>query len=169
MNQGIEFFATRGDVYMICPNGEVKNFSQFPISVLDRLRAEIEKDPQLEAALEKISENGIDELKQFVRCRFGAFNNQGDLVNDHLTSEYVDCEKRGNCPHEGIICRSELTAREIEVTRLIADDLADKQIAERLSISPFTVSNHRVNIERKLGLASKIGIARFACLNQLNN
>lgn len=168
-NQGIEFFATKGDVYMVCPDGDVKNFSQFPTSVLNRLRAEIEKDPKLEAALRQISENCIDELKQFVRCRFGAFNNQGDLVDDKLHAEYVDCEKRGTCRHEGIICRSELTARELQITRYIADDLADKQIADRLNISPFTVNNHRVNIERKLNLASKIGIARFACINQLNN
>lgn len=169
MKTGIEFFATRGDVYMVCPDGEVKSFSQFPCSVLERLQAEIEKDHQLQQALENIAGTGVNAIRHFIRCRFGAFNNQGDLVNDQFTSEYVDCEQRGNCPHEGIICRNELTAREIEVTRLIADDLADKQIADRLQISPFTVSNHRVNIERKLGLASKMGITRFACLNQLNN
>lgn len=169
MKAGIEFFATKGDVYMVCPDGEVRNFDRFPLTVLDLLQAEIQSDSQLEASLEEIHDTtGVDTLKQFVRCRFGAFNNQGDLIDDKLTTEYIDCEKRGNCPHEGIICRSELTAREIEVTRLIADDLADKQIADRLQISPFTVANHRVSIEKKLGLASKLGVVRFACLNQLN-
>jgi DNA-binding CsgD family transcriptional regulator len=164
----IEFFATKGDVYMVCPQGDVKSFGEFPASVLDRLQAEIEKDHQLEEALEEIAGTGVNAIRQFVRCRFGAFNNQGDLVDDQLTSEYVDCEKRGNCPHEGVICRSELTRREVEVTRLIADDLADKQIADRLFISPHTVTRHRVNIEQKLGVKSKSGITRFACLNQLN-
>ena len=168
MNQSIEFFATKGDVYMVDPNGEVRNFSMFPSTVLDRLQAEIENDAQLEEAMEQIAGTGVNAIRQFVRCRFGAFNNQGDLVNNKLISEYVDCEKRGHCPHEGVICRSELTAREVEVTRLIANDLADKQIAHHLSISPHTVARHRVNIEQKLGVASKIGIARFACLNQLN-
>jgi DNA-binding NarL/FixJ family response regulator len=71
--------------------------------------------------------------------------------------------------HEGIICRRELTSRELEIVKLIADDLADKQIADRLGISVFTVANHRAHIESKLNIASKIGIARFACLNQLNH
>jgi len=164
----IEFFATKGDVYMVCPEGEVKNFGQFPASVLDRLQAEIEKDYQLEQALEKITGTGVNAIRQFIRCRFGAYNNQGDLVDDKLTSEYVDCEKRGKCPHEGVICRSELTTRELEVTRLIASDLGDKQIAARLFISPHTVARHRANIEEKLGCASKGGIVRFGCLNQLN-
>jgi DNA-binding CsgD family transcriptional regulator len=168
MKDSIEFFATGKDVFMVDPEGEVKRFDQFPLAVLARLRDEIETDQKVEEALKELAGTGINAIRQFVRCRYGAYNNQGDLVDGNLASEYVDCEKRGNCPHEGVICRSELTAREIEVTRLIANDLADKQIADRLQISPFTVANHRVNIERKLGLASKLGVVRFACLNQLN-
>jgi len=156
---------------MVSPEGEVRPFNRFPISVLVHLREEIRKDPDLEATLEEVAESGLDELKMFVRCRFGAFNNQHDLclATGKMESEYVACENRGNCKHEGVICRSELTPREMEVTRLIADDLGDKQIADRLHISPHTVARHRVSIEQKLGLASKMGITRFACLNQLNH
>lgn len=168
MTAAIEFFATGADVFMVDPEGKVKSFDQFPLAVLARLRDEIERDTKVEEALVEIGCTGVNAIRQFIRCRYGAFNNQGDLVDGKLTSEYVDCEQRGKCPYEGVICRSELTAREIEVTRLIANDLADKQIADRLQISPFTVANHRVNIERKLGLASKLGVVRFACLNQLN-
>lgn len=165
----IEFFATTEDVWMVDQDGRLRPFSKFSIDVLQRLRDEIEKDPAVEAALHHMGASGLDQIKQFIRCRFGAFNNQGDLVDGKMVSEYVDCKLRGNCLYEGIICRSELTAREMEVTRLIADDLADKQIADHLGISTFTVCRHRTRIEHKLNIASKIGIARFACLNQLNH
>ncbi len=165
----IEFFATKENVFMVDHDGRLRPFPRFPINVLLHLRDEIEKDPEVEHALQQLTSTGVSEIAQFIRCRFGAFNNQGDLVDGKFTIEYVDCEKRGSCPYEGLLCRSELTPRELEVTRLVADDLADKQIADHLGISTFTVCRHRTRIEHKLNIASKIGIARFACLNQLNH
>jgi DNA-binding NarL/FixJ family response regulator len=168
MKTGIEFFATGDDVFMIDQEGQLKPFDRFPLEVLDRLREEIEADAKLEQALDELT-SGTDQIRQFIRCRFGAFNNQGDLVDGVLTAEYIDCGHRSDCMYEGIICRRELTSRELEILKLIADDLADKQIADKLGISVFTVSNHRASILHKLGIASKIGLARFACLNQLNH
>lgn len=43
-----------------------------------------------------------------------------------------------------------LSAREMEVARLIADDLSDKEIACILQISERTVQRHLDNIEAKL-------------------
>jgi len=45
----------------------------------------------------------------------------------------------------------ELTAREIDVLRLIAEGNANKQIADKLSIGETTVKNHISNILSKLG------------------
>ncbi|MBK7390639.1 MAG: helix-turn-helix transcriptional regulator [Bacteroidetes bacterium] len=45
-----------------------------------------------------------------------------------------------------------LSPREIEVTQLIADGMTDREIGEKLDISHKTVSTHRKNILRKLGL-----------------
>lgn len=44
-----------------------------------------------------------------------------------------------------------LTAREIEVARLVADDLTDKEIALVLVVSVRTVQRHLDNIEAKVG------------------
>ena len=168
MKTGIEFFAAGNEVYMIDLDGELKTFDFFPLHVLDVLREEIESDKNLEKALDELT-SGTDQIKQLIRCRYGAFNNQMDLKDGKLEADYVDCPLRSSCVYEGIICRRELTNRELEIVRLVADDLADKQIADRLGISVFTVGVHRAKIERKLNIASKIGIARFACLNQLNH
>ena len=60
-----------------------------------------------------------------------------------------------------------LTAREIEVLRLLAMGLSNKQIAERLVISPHTVNGHIHSIFGKLSLNSRSAATRYALEHQL--
>ncbi|WP_128547828.1 response regulator [Larkinella soli] len=55
-----------------------------------------------------------------------------------------------------------LTDREIEIIRLIAQELSTNAIADKLFISPGTVETHRHNILRKLGVKNSIGIIKYA-------
>jgi DNA-binding NarL/FixJ family response regulator len=55
-----------------------------------------------------------------------------------------------------------LTRREQEIMVLLAQGLSNKQIAEKLFISPKTVENHRSNILRKLNIHSTIELFRYA-------
>lgn len=55
-----------------------------------------------------------------------------------------------------------LTRREQEILRLIAEGQSSKEIADRLSISPKTVENHRTNIMAKLDLHSTMEMVRYA-------
>ena len=48
-----------------------------------------------------------------------------------------------------------MTAREMEILRLIATGAPNKQIAFRLKISEKTVRNHVSNIFAKLGVSSR--------------
>jgi DNA-binding CsgD family transcriptional regulator len=50
--------------------------------------------------------------------------------------------------------RPALTSRQIEIARLIADDLSNKQIAARLFLSERTVETHVTNMLNRLGLNS---------------
>lgn len=50
-----------------------------------------------------------------------------------------------------------LTAREREILHLLIEDHTQKEIAERLFISPHTVDTHLRNIYRKLGVHSRVG------------
>ncbi len=58
--------------------------------------------------------------------------------------------------------RRELTTREQEVIRLIAEGRTTTEIAETLTISPHTVRRHRDHIMAKLNLHSKAELIRFA-------
>jgi DNA-binding NarL/FixJ family response regulator len=55
-----------------------------------------------------------------------------------------------------------LTAREVEVLRLLAAGLSNKQIAARLALSPLTVQSHVRTIYSKLGVASRSAATRYA-------
>lgn len=48
-----------------------------------------------------------------------------------------------------------LTARELDVLRLIAEGMPDREIADTLFISPRTVTTHVTNILNKLGVSSR--------------
>ena len=61
----------------------------------------------------------------------------------------------------------ELTAREIEVLRLLALGLSNKQIAGRLIISPHTVNGHIHSIFGKLALNSRSAATRYALEHHL--
>jgi DNA-binding NarL/FixJ family response regulator len=57
---------------------------------------------------------------------------------------------------------SHLTEREQEVLALIARRLTNKQIGQRLDISPKTVARHRDNVAKKLNLSSRAELTRYA-------
>jgi DNA-binding NarL/FixJ family response regulator len=55
-----------------------------------------------------------------------------------------------------------LTAREIDVLRLLARGCTNKDIAARLVISPKTVANHVEHIYTKIGASNRAAAAWFA-------
>ena len=55
-----------------------------------------------------------------------------------------------------------LTAREVEVLRLVARGHTNRQIANALSISVRTVETHRANLMEKLDLHSRIALMHYA-------
>lgn len=60
-----------------------------------------------------------------------------------------------------------LTAREVEVLRLVGDGLSNRQLAETLVISENTAANHVRNILMKTGAANRTQAARFAATHRM--
>ncbi|MEZ4935412.1 MAG: response regulator transcription factor [Saprospiraceae bacterium] len=62
----------------------------------------------------------------------------------------------------------ELTQREIEIVRLIAEEYTSREIGEKLFISFHTVERHRKNIIAKLGVKNVAGLVKYALKNGLS-
>ncbi len=62
---------------------------------------------------------------------------------------------------------NELTGREVEVLRLVAQGLSDIQVAERLVISPRTVQGHVRSIYNKINVNSRSAATRYAIEHKL--
>jgi DNA-binding NarL/FixJ family response regulator len=60
-----------------------------------------------------------------------------------------------------------LTAREVEVLRLVAQGLSNAEIAEQLFISLLTVKAHMRSLYNKLGISSRSAATRYALEHQL--
>ena len=60
-----------------------------------------------------------------------------------------------------------LSAREKQVVKGVVSGLANKEIADQMNISVYTVLTHRRNIARKLNIHSSIALAIYAISNKL--
>jgi ATP/maltotriose-dependent transcriptional regulator MalT len=60
-----------------------------------------------------------------------------------------------------------LTAREVDVLRIVATGATNREVADRLVISEKTVARHVSNIFSKLGVASRTAAAAFAFRHEL--
>ena len=100
---------------------------------------------------------GADELADAVRKAA-----RGEAVLHPRVAARVIQELHGLPEREGGSPFADLTERELEVLRLIAEGLSNADIAERLVISEKTVKSHVSNILSKLHLADRTQAAVYA-------
>lgn len=109
-----------------------------------------------------LKSEGADELVAAVRETAA-----GRAVFTPELAGLVLAELRGRETSSAPDPTSALTPRETEVLRMVAKGLASKQIASRLGLSHRTVDNHVAATLRKLHLANRVELTRFALENGL--
>ncbi len=70
-------------------------------------------------------------------------------------------------PRKACTSADGLTAREVEVLRLVAQGLTNEQVAQCLIISPRTVDTHLTAIYSKIGVTSRVAATRYAMEHHL--
>jgi DNA-binding NarL/FixJ family response regulator len=86
----------------------------------------------------------------------------------HRRAELEQRSGRTRVAEDGSVTYPEgLTAREVDVLRLVAAGLTDAEAAEQLFVSVRTVNAHLRSIYRKLGVTSRAAAGRFAAENDL--
>jgi len=76
-------------------------------------------------------------------------------------------DRRGLDPGDDAYGEEVPVRRRREILRLIIKEKTNRDIAEELFISEFTVETHRKNIFRKTGAGSLVGLVNFAHANGL--
>jgi DNA-binding NarL/FixJ family response regulator len=74
-----------------------------------------------------------------------------------LVRDYLEGARLGEAPPD-----DPLTARELEVVKLIAEGYTSEEIATELVLSRKTVERHRANILDKLGMRNRVDLTRYA-------
>ena len=94
------------------------------------------------------------------------FMGKGVRLTNGFSSSQIEL-KSGMTYEERFIKKYHLTKREIEVLKLISQALSNKEIAKSLYISDQTVSVHRKNVMRKLGVSNTASLIKLAYDNNL--
>jgi DNA-binding NarL/FixJ family response regulator len=102
-----------------------------------------------------LKRSAADELERAIRAIAG-----GGIYLDPAIAEKVLPPSNGHAPPSAQP-RSELTARECEVLRFIAQGFSNKEIARELNISVKTVETHKARAVDKAGLATRADIVRY--------
>ncbi len=58
--------------------------------------------------------------------------------------------------------KADITKRELEIIKLVAQELTNAEIAAKLNNSPMTIITHRKNLLRKLGVKNTAGLIKYA-------
>ncbi len=89
-------------------------------------------------------------------------------IQPDLTQQlYTDFAKGANAVDAGALADIELTPRQLEVLRLVAQGLRNSEIADKLTISEQTVKTHVAHLLEKLGVSSRLQAARYAISKKL--
>lgn len=86
----------------------------------------------------------------------------GTLIDAGKTTKKTSKRHLRSVPNGAANLSTVLSARELQVVRLIAEGLSNKQIGANLELSDKTIKNHISHILGKLGLTARTQVAVLA-------
>ena len=102
-----------------------------------------------------IKNSGKDDLLQAIKRVYAGERYFSSKVTESLLNQQTKTTAKDTL-------LSELTERELEVLTGVAEGLSNKEIGEKLFISPRTVDTHRTNLMKKLSVNNIAGLVRIA-------
>lgn len=138
LGKGYEFFIHDGKIYLL-HKGKTTEYKQFKPDIFEML-----KNLMIMSKSWKYYQKFDDPYAEFISNNFANFDDVSDI------------DENGNATFEGMI---NLSKRELEYVKLNLEDIPDKMIADRMSISINTATTYRQRICNKLNVFSKVGLA----------
>jgi DNA-binding NarL/FixJ family response regulator len=110
-----------------------------------------------------LKDSSIEEVAQAVRV----VSDGQSLISPSMAVKLIDEFKQMSRPERSQVPGLRLTERELEVLRLVAKGMNNREIARQLFISENTVKNHVRNILEKLQLHSRMEAVMYAVREKL--
>ncbi len=110
-----------------------------------------------------LKDSSIDEVAQAIRV----VSDGQSLISPSMAIKLLDEFKQMSRSDRQQVPTPRLTERELEVLKLVAQGLNNREIAKRLFISENTVKNHVRNILEKLQLHSRMEAVMYAVREKL--
>jgi hypothetical protein len=159
LDKSKEYFNYGNNVLLI-DNGTVKKFEDVKEHPeLDRI---LEAEVELKDLMEKwFGGNTELKLRTIARCRFGALNFTADFEGSNIEHDYCECEYRGNCEGEDIICKSVtfngevISDEEIALLKELSSNEKNLAIAGNLGVPLGTLNVIKTKTYQKFGLITK--------------
>ncbi len=140
-----------------------KNFLDTKIIVMDLVPLQADVFEFIQAGVSGfiLKDANITEFYKTIRSVFHGAHVLPPNLTGSLFSQIVEHAVNGFKPTE-IIESVRMTKRERQVVELIADGSTNKEIAQKLHLSTYTVKSHVHNILEKLALHTRVQIAKHA-------
>ncbi|MEQ9442993.1 MAG: response regulator transcription factor [Cyclobacteriaceae bacterium] len=114
-----------------------------------------------------LKDTGMDELVEAIKTVASGESYFCKKVSSTMMHRFMKHKKTTSQLHG--IHPDQLTKREREILKLIAEEYTNPEIAEKLYISPRTVDTHRRNLILKLNVKNTAGLVRYAIKHELIN
>ena len=96
-------------------------------------------------------------INNILNYRNAIYESSGKEIKDRILNALDFSKEEINYNNIGIIAQKyQLTNRELDIVENVLIGLQDKEIGEKLKITPRTVSNHIQNIYKKVGISNRI-------------
>ncbi|MDP2364958.1 MAG: response regulator transcription factor [Ignavibacteria bacterium] len=145
-----------------------KNFKETKIIVMDLipLQADVFEFVQAGVSGFMLKDISFTEFLKTIRSVYDGLQVLPAHLTGSLFSQIVGHAIEGSKPRmleESV----RMTKREKQVIELIADGFTNKEVAQKLHLSTYTVKSHVHNILEKLSLSTRVQIAKHAHLSDL--
>lgn len=142
-----------------------KNFPETKMMVMDLVPAQADIFEFVQAGISGfvLKDATTQEFLKTIRAVAQGIKILPPHLTGSLFSQIVEDAINGSPKRNSELINSiRMTKREREVIHLVADGLTNKDIAQKLNLSTFTVKSHIHNILDKLALHTRVQIAKYA-------
>lgn len=154
-------------------NSKLIDYIETPLSIRESFQVELIKDKKAFNFFTSQNLQGVEIEEAFVSCRYGNYDSIPDFAQGILKPDCPNCGIEHECTGFNIGCKlpdlpgGKISGRELQIIKLVARGLFDKEISDRLGTSVETVRNQLQSIRKKMEVESRLEVANWAFKHNL--